>query len=60
MTRIKEWTAKRAGGRITIDGVDADNGGVVKITGVDRIDANVKDKKPVAYRYSDGTKYELV
>lgn len=59
MMKIKEWKAKRAGGRITIIGVNADEGGPVKIVGVDEIVAGKRGKPPVATD-KDGTTYELV
>jgi hypothetical protein len=56
--RIKEWTAKRAGGRITITGVDADAGGPVKIVGVDKIAAGKGGTMPIATD-KDGKTYDL-
>jgi len=38
MEEIRSWSAKRAGGRITITGKDA-GGDDVKIVGVDKIEA---------------------
>jgi hypothetical protein len=58
MMKIKEWKAKRAGGRITITGVDADAGGPVKIVGVDQIEAGKRGKSPMATD-KDGVTYEL-
>lgn len=58
MMKIKEWKAKRAGGRITITGVDAVAGGPVKIVGVDQIEAGKRGKPPIATD-KDGTEYEL-
>ncbi len=65
MIRIKDWTARRAGGRITITGKDADDGEPIKIVGVDRIEAGAKHalggpaKPPVATDKS-GDRYELL
>ena len=35
---LKNWHAKRAGGRITIYGTDIDNGDAARITRVDKIE----------------------
>lgn len=39
MRTLINWTAKRAGGRITVHGVDKDTHQPVKIVGVDMIEA---------------------
>lgn len=61
MTRVKDWKARRAGGRITIIGTDADpdGGGPIKIVGVDLIEAGEAGKPPIATDRS-GERYELV
>ena len=56
MQKIINWTAKRAGGRITINGVTADTLQPIKLVGVDEIKAFVG--LAIATK-SDGTKYEL-
>ena len=56
MTEVSAWTAKRAGGRITISGKNAVSGEAVKIVGVDRIESG---KPPVAID-KDGNKFKLV
>lgn len=38
MHTLKNWRAKRAGGRITVYGKDAETGADVKVTGVDVIE----------------------
>lgn len=57
MRRLKNWTAKRAGGRITIDGVDAETGKPVKVAGVDTIDPS--ETNPIA-AHKDGEHFELL
>lgn len=41
MKKLINWTAKRAGGRITINGIDAGNMKPLKIVGVDMIEAGL-------------------
>lgn len=55
MQTLKNWSAKRAGGRITISGIDAATNQPCKIVGVDRIEAG---RPPVAID-KDDVKYEL-
>lgn len=43
MIKIKNWTAKRAGGKITIAGVTLKNE-PIKVVGVDTIAPNAKGK----------------
>jgi hypothetical protein len=57
MRKLKNWTAKRAGGRITIDGVDAETGKPVKVAGVDTIDPS--STNPIA-AHKDGEHFELL
>jgi hypothetical protein len=62
MTKIKDWKARRAGGRITITGIDADTDGgghPVKIVGVNVIEAGASGKPPTATD-RNGETYELV
>lgn len=59
MEKLKNWTAKRAGGRITIVGSDVETGTSVKIVGVDQIAAGKNGKPPVAVD-RNGERYELV
>lgn len=35
--KLKDWTAKRAGGRITVTGIDIETDQPQKIVGVDKI-----------------------
>lgn len=58
MTKLTDWTAKRAGGRITINGTDAKTGEPRKVVGVDTITAAKAGKSPVAVD-KDGARYEL-
>lgn len=39
MTNLERWTAKRAGGRITIYGTDCTTKAQMKVVGVDRIES---------------------
>jgi len=55
METITNWTAKRAGGRITIYGVKSD-GRPLRVVGVDKIEAG--SPHPVATD-KDGTQYLL-
>lgn len=54
--KLKSWKAKRAGGRITVTGVDTTSGQPVKIVGIDTIEAG----KPVVAVDKDGNRHELV
>lgn len=56
MKIISDWWARRAGGRITIHGVD-DGGAPIKIVGVDKIES-VKGGRPIATD-KNGDRYEL-
>lgn len=56
LTKLKDWTAKRAGGRITIAGVNVDTGKPQKVVGVDQIAAGTP---PVATDKS-GMRFALV
>lgn len=56
MKQLKNWTARRAGGRITINGVDAQTGNPIKVVGVDTIEAG--SPFPIA-THKDGEKFEL-
>lgn len=38
MATITHWTAKRAGGRITIYGTNHETGGPIRVVGVDKIE----------------------
>jgi hypothetical protein len=57
MQKVSDWTAKRAGGRITITGKDEKRADI-KVVGVDAINSR-KGKTPVAVD-KNGTQYELV
>lgn len=57
MMTLTNWTAKRAGGRITVTGVDGE-GQPKKITGIDQIEAGKEGAPPIATD-KDGTKYYL-
>jgi hypothetical protein len=62
MIKLVNWTAKRAGGRITINGVDDATGKPHKVVGVDMIEAGnlhpgLQDNPIATDRY--GSKYEL-
>ena len=63
MQKLINWTAKRAGGRITVNGVDQKTQRPVKIVGIDEIRSGSVDDglrlPSVATRF-DGTEYELV
>jgi hypothetical protein len=62
MKCITKWTARRAGGRITINGWEQAEGEKVghsiKIVGVDTIEAGKDGGNPVATD-KDGERYEL-
>lgn len=47
MQTLINWTARRAGGRITIKGVDKASGQPVKVIGVDTIKSAVNAGTPV-------------
>lgn len=55
MHTLTDWTAKRAGGRITVYGKD-DNGQDAKVVGVDRIEGS--KPYPVAVD-KNGVRYAL-
>lgn len=57
MRKLRNWTAKRAGGRITIDGVDGDTGAPVKVVGVENIKPG--EDRPIATD-KDGNEYGLI
>ena len=57
MKTIINWTAKRAGGRITVYGVDEATHKPLKVVGVDLIEA-ARRGGPIATT-KDGVKYEL-
>lgn len=57
MIIVSNWKARRAGGRITINGVTQD-GNPIKIVGVDEIAAGKNGKPPIATD-KDGTTYQL-
>lgn len=59
MSRLKNWTAKRAGGRITISAVDARTEEPIKVVGVDIITAGKKGEPPVATD-KNGERYFLI
>lgn len=63
MKRIERWNARRAGGRITINGWEQREGEAVghpvKIVGVDTIEAGKDGSSPVATD-KNGERYELV
>lgn len=60
MKKLSHWTARRAGGRITINAVDAETGQPFKVVGVDQITGPGKDGgHPIAID-KNGDKYELV
>lgn len=59
MQKIINWTAKRAGGRITINGVDQATGRPTKIVGIEEIQSANMDDFPTAIRF-DGTQYKLI
>ena len=55
MQTLKNWTAKRSGGMITINGVDDETGGPIKLTSIDKIERkNPSAGCPTAY-LTDGT-----
>lgn len=56
MHTLKDWKARRAGGRITVNGKNADNGLAQKIVGVDVIEP--RDGKIIATD-KDGQEHEL-
>lgn len=58
MQLISEWEARRAGGRITINGKDQD-GKAIKVTCIDAIEKLPDAPFPIATR-NDGSEYELV
>lgn len=62
MKTISNWTAKRAGGRITVYGVDGDTGDTTKVVGVDMIKGARAGTgvKAVIATDKDGVEYELV
>lgn len=43
MERLINWTAKRAGDSITLNGVDIDTNQPVKVVGVEKIEADVQN-----------------
>ncbi len=57
MQKIKNWEAKRAGGRITVNGVDAATGKPLKVAGVEAIEP--LEGKVIATHHS-GSEYELL
>lgn len=70
MIKLINWTAKRAGGRITINGINAGNMTPLKVIGVDMIESaltssiQLNSKKleqsgVVIATDKDGTQYEL-
>lgn len=68
MIKLINWTAKRAGGRITINGIDYASMKPLKVVGIDMIEApltstdgtkaSVARLNPIATD-KDGTQYEL-
>jgi hypothetical protein len=58
MIKLINWTARRAGGRITINGVNAADGQPLKVVGVDKITPS-KEMGCIATR-QDGTEFALV
>jgi hypothetical protein len=61
---IIDWNAKRAGGRITLTGIDRSNGEPIKVTGVDRIygpktEATFGDARMILALGKDGKTYQL-
>lgn len=54
---LMNWTARRAGGAITITGIDT-NDQVVKITGISEISRGRVRAYPVAI-HADGRRFEL-
>lgn len=57
LIKLIDWTAKRAGGRITIDGTEAATDKPRKIVGIDKI-AGRRGMSPIATD-KDGVQYEL-
>lgn len=57
MAHLTNWSARRAGGRITIRGIDSETGADVKIVGVEKIES-VSGGKPIAID-KNGDRYEL-
>ena len=57
MMKLTDWSAKRAGARITVTGFNPD-GHFVKVANVDVITAGEKGKAPVAVD-KNGVQYEL-
>lgn len=55
---LSHWTAKRAGGRITITAIDIKTGKPVKIVGIDTIDKHSDMKRPIA-THKDGAFFGL-
>lgn len=60
MRKLKNWTARRAGGRITITGQDAETGAEVKVTNVDTIDGPPEPGDATIATDKDGERYNLV
>lgn len=61
-TTIINWTARRAGGRITINGVNKATGEPIKIVGVDQIKAGKIDeglRLPPVATDKNGVEYDL-
>jgi hypothetical protein len=60
MHTLRNWTAKRAGGRITVYGED-DSGASTKVVGVDRIEVlHFADRSSVIATDKDGQRHELL
>jgi sensor histidine kinase YesM len=59
MRKLKNWTARRAGGRITIKAQDAATGEEVKITNVDTIDGPSEPGEATIATDKDGERYNL-
>ena len=57
MNKLNGWTAKRAGGRITINAVDAE-GKAINVLGVDKITGGANGVPTIATD-KNGDRYEL-
>lgn len=59
MDTLKSWTARRSGGRITINGIDVETGMPMKVPNIDTIVASAGSKSAVATD-KNGEQFELV
>lgn len=60
MHTLKNWKAKRAGGRITVYGLDHETGKEIKLVGVDRIEPSNRPEAMCVLAYDkDGSTHTL-